>query len=148
MYKNTNTMIKLPKFCLIYPVEVHACDIPRSRDYPKKLNAETYHTKWPLLSTISSIYNINQPNVTSSKIQYFESYLKYNNQTVLLTWIPGHVEFSSDGRAYEYTNKTISSPDATLVQICSFKTIQKIIWKRTLNQWSHLWTVQHTKLKK
>lgn len=84
--------MKLSDFCSIYTAEAYAIYhalkiIKKKNQMPKSIILSDS------LNTIFSIHNTNQPNAISSKMQNLITYLKYNNQIVLLTWIPGHVGF-------------------------------------------------------
>ncbi|KAL4142826.1 hypothetical protein QTP88_005223 [Uroleucon formosanum] len=143
-FNNTSKMIKFPDFCSIYTAEAYA--IYHALETIQQLNIDKAIILSDSLSTINSICNINQPNAISSMIQNLIAFLNHNNQYVMLLWIPSHTGIHGNETADIYAKRAITSPEASLVQICSLGDIKGVIQSLTLQQWQHRWTSSHTKL--
>ncbi|XP_016656082.2 uncharacterized protein LOC107882354 [Acyrthosiphon pisum] len=143
-FNNTSKMIKFPDFCSIYTAEAYA--IYHALETIQQLNIDKAIILSDSLSTINSICNINQPNAISSMIQNRIALLNHNNQDVMLLWIPSHTGIHGNETADTYAKRAITSPEASLVQICSLGDIKGAIQSLTLQQWQHRWTSSHTKL--
>ncbi|CAI6359749.1 unnamed protein product [Macrosiphum euphorbiae] len=143
-FNNTPKMIKFPDFCSIYTAEAYA--IYHALETIQQLKIDKALILSDSLSTINSISNINQPNAISRMIQNQISLLNHNNQNVLLVWIPSHIGIPGNETADTYAKRAITSPEASLVQICSLGDIKGVLQSLTLQQWQHRWTSSLTKL--
>ncbi|CAI6344696.1 unnamed protein product [Macrosiphum euphorbiae] len=88
-------------------------------------------------------------NLTLSLLEDYQDYIKFytdGSKTEAGVGASPYIGIPGNETADTYAKRAITSPEASLVQICSLGDIKGVLQSLTLQQWQHRWTSSLTKL--